>query len=63
VNQLDKIMRGLEILKANDCEGIEADHDIIYANSHNELSPEDAELMDKYGWHFDDSLDTWCKYV
>jgi hypothetical protein len=61
--QIDNVLRGLEILKANGCEGLFADHDIIGANSYDELSAEDAALMYEYGWSFDDCLDTWTHFV
>ena len=39
-----------------------ADHDIIWGPDA-DPSDEDKERLDELGWHFDDELDCWARYV
>ena len=39
-----------------------ADHDIIWGPDANP-SDEDKERLDELGWHFDEELDCWARFV
>lgn len=65
VNQL---VLGLAILTKYSSRGddslIEAQHDIIYFDpSAEEVSKEDADKLDKIGWHFDDEAGGWAHFT
>lgn len=60
------IMIGLAIFKAHGQVSVSAEHDIIYAGPNGlevELTELEKELLDKAGWHYEDEVDSWARFV
>lgn len=56
-----QLIAGLTILSMGGEPYIDAQHDVIYATG--KVSDEEAKLMELYGWHYDDTHQTWAIHV
>lgn len=56
LSKVDKIIEGLQLLRSYGEVSTAAEHDTFYAGliGDNNLTPDDAEKMDKLGWSYDD---------
>jgi hypothetical protein len=63
------IIAGLTILakyepKGLDSWGVAAEHDTIYAGGTppRKMSDEDRKELYRLGWHWDDEVESWCRF-
>lgn len=62
-----KIVGGLEIIAKYDGDRtyVAAEHDVIFAGPRHpeKVTIEDRKALEKLGWHFDDEVDSWARFV
>lgn len=61
-----QVVGGLEILGrygGADDHNICAEHDIIYAGHGCVVSDDDRAKLEELGWHWDDDIDSWARFV
>lgn len=67
-----EVIEGIKIIAGGDSKellekiNVEGQHDIIYAGNFDndrELSEEEIEKMDAYGWFMDDETDSWARFT
>jgi hypothetical protein len=63
MSTIERVIAGLTILMKYD-RNIAVEHDVIYAGGDpNEVSSEDAAVLEALKWHIDRSCDSYAKFV
>lgn len=63
MTQIDRVIRGLEILKTHGASEIYAEHDIICVAGPKDICKQSLEELEDLNWHWDIDVDSWAKFV
>jgi hypothetical protein len=63
LTQLQRVARGLEILGRHGGDDVYAEHDVIYAGGPSDIGADDAATLEALGWHWDDHVNSWARFV
>jgi hypothetical protein len=59
MTDIQKLIRGLQLLDHYGARYISAGHDVIYAGGETDYTPEARETLEEAGWHWDASYESW----
>jgi len=62
---INDVIGGLQIFAkyCGDKHNMGASHDILYVGAGVEPTAEEVAELEKYGWHFDTSADSWARFI